>query len=514
MPRVAKTMTLPAPVKGWYVYDNLADMPAGTAYLLENAFPGADYVRVRGGTLAYATSMGSSVTVNSLMVWTDGTTERLFAAANQYIYNVTGGGAVGAAVVTGLTVDAPWEHCLYTTASGTTYLTCMNGADTGRLYDGSSWAALAWTGVTQENLICPWVYKNRIYAIEDGTLKTWYLTADAIAGAATVLPLGGVFQLGGKLIVGATWSVDAGSGMDDKMVFITSEGEVAIYEGEYPGATNWSLIGLYRIGRPLGRRCVMKAGGDLALLTEDGIIPLSKAIQLDRSALRDAAITKNIQPEFRRAVKLREGNEDGWQILQWPAESLFLICTPKVVERQGEQLVANTTTGAWCRYVGWDAACFVVYRGDLYFGTKDGRVMQAETGGRDDGAPYTSTVFWAYSALKAQTNRKQLKMARVNVQASFQPQHRVTIRTDYNYTVPDGPNTSAAPPAGALWGTAVWGIDLWPSVSTAVYAQWRAVTGMGSMIAPVYQVTLGTSENIDLRVTSIDLLFEVGEVLG
>jgi hypothetical protein len=105
-------------------------------------------------------------------------------------------------------------------------------------------------------------------------------------------------------------------------------------------------------------------------------------------------------------------------------------------------------------------------------------------------------------------------LARANVQSSFVPSGRFTIRKDYDFSIPSVPSSSAAPPQGAVWDTAVWDIDTWPSVTTSPYSQWKTVTGFGAMVSPVWQVTLGTAEEIDLRMTSIDLLYEVGEVVG
>ena len=48
---VESPAVLPAPTKGWYVGANLADAPAGTAYILDNMFPQLDYVRVRRGSI-------------------------------------------------------------------------------------------------------------------------------------------------------------------------------------------------------------------------------------------------------------------------------------------------------------------------------------------------------------------------------------------------------------------------------------------------------------------------------
>ncbi len=511
--RISGNATIPAPTKGWYVYDNLAAMPEGTAYLLENVFPSPDYVRVRGGASAYATGMGSSTSVESLLVYVSGSTEKMFACGNGSIWDVTAGGAVGAAAVSGLSGNR-WDAVNMTTSGGS-FLFALNGSDDGRLYDGASWATTSVTGIGENVCIAPAVYKNRIYFIQENTTNVWYLGVDSIGGAATQFALGGVFQLGGSVVAVATWSVDSGSGQDDKMVFISSEGEAAIYEGTFPGDTaTWGLIGVYYVGKPVGApRCVQKFGGDLGVLTELGIVPLSKAVNLDKAALSNAAITQAIAPEFRRIVNERR-TLDGWQMTSVPNEQMFILGIPKPAGTTPVQFVANMVSGAWCRFSGWDAASWATFGSELYWGSKDGRVFKGDTTGLDDTAPYTATIFPSFTDLGKPTLRKSVTLARANVQSSFVPSGRFTIRKDYDFSIPSVPSSSAAPPQGAVWDTAVWDIDTWPSVTTSPYSQWKTVTGFGAMVSPVWQVTLGTAEEIDLRMTSIDLLYEVGEVVG
>ena len=70
----------------------------------------------------------------------------------------------------------------------------------------------------------------RIFVKRD-SLKAYYLPVASIGGAAQDVSLSGVFQRGGKLLLGATWSLDSGDGMDDKCVFVSDRGEAAIYSG-------------------------------------------------------------------------------------------------------------------------------------------------------------------------------------------------------------------------------------------------------------------------------------------
>jgi hypothetical protein len=510
--QVTNSVNIPGPTKGWYVNDNLASMPPKTAYVLENFFPYEDYVKLRGGAASYATGMGGSNTVERLMVYHGGSTEKMFACAGGSIYDVTSGGAVGAAAVSGMS-NNKWDYVNFTTSGGS-YLLAVNGADDGRLYDGSSWAATAITGVTESTLFAVAAFKNRLYFVKNNSTSIWYLGTDAIAGAATEFPVGGVFPLGGTVVAIGTWSVDAGDGRDDRFVILTSEGEVAIYSGSYPGDTAWSLTGLYRVGKPVGSpRCMQKFGGDLGILCIDGIVPLSKVLQLDSAALIDTSITKPIAPEWRR---LMDGRSEltGWQMLVHGHQQWFIVNLPRPTGQPYYQLAANLVTGAWCRFKGWDANCWALLDNDIYYGTSDGRVMKADTGGQDDGAPYTGTAFFSFNDFKRATLRKSLRMGRVNMQSSFNPTIKLSPRFDYNYDLPSGPTASTAPTSGAVWDTATWDGSSWPAVTTMNYAKWVGQNGLGTMVAPVVQVTTGTSSDIDVRLTSVDLTYEVGGAFG
>jgi hypothetical protein len=193
---------------------------------------------------------------------------------------------------------------------------------------------------------------------------------------------------------------------------------------------------------------------------------------------------------------------------------MFVLNIPTPSGLTPTQFVANMVSGAWCRFTGWNAASFATFDSELYWGSKDGRVFKGDAGGLDDTAAYTATIFPSFTDLKNPTLRKAVTLARANVQSNFVPAGRFTIRKDYDFSVPNAPVSAPAPPLGAVWDTAIWDTSIWPSVTTSPYSQWRTVTCFGSMISPVWQVTVGTAEDIDCRMTSIDVLYEVGEVIG
>ncbi|HEY6019678.1 MAG TPA: hypothetical protein VIY48_07185, partial [Candidatus Paceibacterota bacterium] len=316
--QVSQVVSLSAPVGGWNARDSISSMPSKDAVILDNFFCLPTSVTVRNGMTQHVTGLPS--TVESLMVY-EGASTKMFAASGTAFYDVTSAGAVGAAVVSGLT-NARWNHVNFGNTGGRHFYAC-NGVDKPRYYDGTTWVAVdgastpAITGVTTTSLKNPAIWKRRLWFIESGTLAAWYLSVDAIAGAATKFDFGPVFQRGGTLVSIGTWTLDAGYGVDDHMVLITTEGEVAVYHGTDPtSVTTFALAGVYYMGSPIGSRCLHKMGGDLLVISRDGLMPLSKALMSSRVNTK-AALTDKIQSAISDAVT-SYGASFGWDFLLYP----------------------------------------------------------------------------------------------------------------------------------------------------------------------------------------------------
>ena len=123
----------------------------------------------------------------------------------------------------------------------------------------------------------------------------------SVAGTVATFDLASIAQKGGSLQAIGTWTRDGGDGSDDLAVFLTSEGEAIVYAGTNPGSADaWNLVGVFNIGRPIGRRCVEKVGADLIVTTENGFLPLSKILPLGLSA-PSAAISDKISGSSKRS---------------------------------------------------------------------------------------------------------------------------------------------------------------------------------------------------------------------
>ncbi len=193
-----------------------------------------------------------------------------------------------------------WQHANVTTAGGS-FLYLVNGQDRPQLYNGTTWTAIdgastpSITGVTTSNLVHVCVFKSRLYFVVKNSMQVVFLPVGQVGGAVGTLDMSAIFRDGGSIMACYTWTVDAGAGADDHFVVISTMGEVAIYRGSNPGAGgDFSIVGVFQLGKPLGRRCAEKYGGDLAVNTTEGVFPLGRGL-LSASVDRTVALTDKIQ---------------------------------------------------------------------------------------------------------------------------------------------------------------------------------------------------------------------------
>ena len=159
--------SIPAPIGGLNTRDAVDMMAEQDAIRLDNFFPGSTDVAVRNGYTSHVTGLPSSV--QSLMAYSSGATNKLFAASGANIYDVTSAGSVGGAVVTSLS-NAQFQHVNFT-ISGGGYLFIVNGADAPRHYNGSAWATPTLSGVTGTTLNNVTVFKETLFICINNSLS-------------------------------------------------------------------------------------------------------------------------------------------------------------------------------------------------------------------------------------------------------------------------------------------------------------------------------------------------------
>jgi hypothetical protein len=489
----------------------------GAAIRLRNFVPETDAVRVRKGFQQWAWDLNVDP-VETLMVYNSGSASKMFACGDDSIWDVTATGDVGtSAEVTGQT-EAYCSWINFTASGGTHYLVMVNGADNNQTYNGSAWATQSWTGVTDNDLIYIWSYKTRLWAIEKQSMNAYYGGVGAISGAFTKLELGAVFHKGGHLIAGGNWSVDSsvGLGQDELIVFVSSEGEVAVYVMDDPDdATTINLKGVYYVGRPLGQRCLANYGGDLLILTYSGLIPLSKVVNIDRGVQDVAAITAPIRKDF-AADAAAYGASEGWEVTIFPKSNIGVINVPVSVDVEYKQYVWNLLTGAFADWSGLPSKCFQVFGEDLYFGGISEIVYVAETGSADDTAAITAELVSTFSQMGYPARGKQMLDVKPIVESNQAIVGGVNILT--NYQNPDSiPETISGTIefSGFTWGVSNWGEDVWPGPE--ILEDWQTAGAYANAIALHYGVTIASEHpNTDLeyRLIGFNVLFQVGGILG
>lgn len=503
--QVSRAISLPIATGGWDASAPISDMPEDRAISLVNMFPKAGSVVTRKGWATHATGLGAAV--ESLLAWNGPASSKLFGAAGANIYEVSAAGAVGAAAVASLT-NARFQHVNFGTSGGN-FLWICNGADAPRHYDGTTWATPSITGITATQIINVTVHKRRLFFCLTGSLKFAYLSVESIAGAASLYDLAPIFDRGGYLMATGTWSTDGGAGPDDYAVFVTSEGQAAVYAGTDPSdATAWGLVGVYDVGQPIGRRCLMSYGSDLLMLSVHGAVSLSRVAARPKSDRQDASTTwtANIRDAYASASALYSTNY-GWQAIEHAATQSLIINVPTTTGTVSEQFVANSLTGAWTRYTGLNAICWATRGTSIYFGRPGGKVAVAFTTNTDDGVKIPWIYRGAFIPMSRDRAQAQMKMVRPSLRAAGGINANIAVNVDYRDDSPDSPVPSSATTAG-VWDTSLWNIAIWGS-GAAITDNWTTVLAFGR----TFSVHIIGQSNVETEILALNGLFERGRIL-
>lgn len=333
------------------------------------------------------------------------------------------------------------------------------------------------TGVNSTSLIYVTAFKSRLYFVQRDTLRCWYLPVQQIAGTAVLFDLSSIFKLGGKLVAMQSWNIDTVAGPNDYFAFLTDKGEVAVYQGYDPSQSGtWSLVGLFRIGRPAsGNRFLTKVGSDLYVVTVDGIVPLSKAMLTDRSQ-GNFQVSAKIDNILNNDVANYASNF-GWQIVLFPVGNKIIVNVPQVEDTVTYQYVCNTITGAWTIFSGWLSPCYEIMGDKLFFGTS-GKVVQADVGNADNNVAIVTDLKPAFSAFDAPAQNKQFTMARPVFSSSGDIGISSILNVDFRDVQPTAALNLPASANASFWNVALWNVSFW-SQSGVININWQSVAGIG-----------------------------------
>lgn len=521
---VGRLGAVSAPWRGWNTRDPLADMEPGYAPIFDNYVVEGGQPRVRRGWREWASGLPGRV--DGLLHFNGaGATEELFAVSDDSIFDITAGGAVGAAVVTGLT-SARMDFINFA-ASGGNYILCFNGEDTSQTYDGTDWDDWTATGITGD---IQWAgqMNGMLFCGRQDYLGFYHGAAGAIAGSFTPFPLQGVARRGGGVCAFATLSGDGGDGPQDLAVFITTEGEAIVYAGTDPASpTTWALVGRWALPRPLAapHRCVAPHGGDVLYLSDAGILPLSAFRSgADAATVIDkAALTRAIGETWRTTAS-ESRSASGWGIIPLARYSTVVANVPRG-SADALQIVTSDG-GAVSRWFGLPAAVWIeALGGRVFFGdaTADGgRVMLWGEDIDDDGDGIRSEAVTAFSMMRAPGRTKRALRVQPVVRDGLGTTAEVKVLTDWRVPVAqlEALGAGAAAPAlpaltGAgdylVWDTGLWDVGLWDGGANDVTLPYKTASAVGQALAVRLQMISGRSRPAWL---AANVIYDVGGPVG
>lgn len=500
---VARTHTAslhPASVGGLNYVDSYVAMPPKDALILDNIIPRSFGCELRDGYLETCTDLPAIGESFLPFYGVNEAQSKLFLACQDgSIYDVTSPSpgpwvpSVAPATqvhpgrFTGVNFVTAGQHFLCIGGAGAGYLTYsvtdgwvtrVEGAGAGEV----SFPVGSTMSIAEVDAVFTW--KNQLILVRAASTEVYVLPVNQVAGAAALFDFGPLFHYGGEVAVFASWTVDGGDGLDDKLVIVSSQGDTLIYGGDGVTAENFAIAGRWYIGQvPVGRRMIMSYAGDVALLSERGMTYLTELLRGEGFS-GAANVARKINPRLSKQVHETRG-QDYWELRYVPSDRLILVNAPLLGVSIDKQYVMDVNNPAWCTFTGMEMRTCEVFFDHLYFSDSLKRVLRALDGETDgalsNGTPGTSITAelqTSFQPLNGEPYRlNQFIQAFVSFIAPAAPKVRAQINSDWAFaSAPAVPGL--ATDTGARWDQAYWDQAVWTPESQTFKA-WFGVEGLG-----------------------------------
>jgi hypothetical protein len=284
------------------------------------------------------------------------------------------------------------------------YIFMFTPASAGSRYNvaAGTIGAMGFTGPAG-NLIQGSPYKTRLYAVENNTTLIWYGGVGAITGALTSFDVSQVLSDNANVFFVTGWTYNQGLTNDELFVIVSETGEVLVYAGDYPGASNWSLVGRTRIPKPNGRSAWYKLGQEVYIRTKRGVVPLHQVFSGAPADVDYYSVSRNLGQYLGDSTQPIAFNylDPFLYFMDAGAQNLFVL---------------NYERGAWSRFTfGFTLTQPMFAFNLLYLFDTNGAVYTI-------GDPYNTGVDPSYEFVSkskyfdfGSTNQKTLRMVRAMV---------------------------------------------------------------------------------------------------
>lgn len=531
----AQTVPVPSPSKGIIAVDNLYQSgPFGveSAIWLYNMIPGEYGCRVRPGSVEHAYNIldadGEPGQVRTLALYNstveEGDLDVHMAFTDAGIYDVSNGGDVSANLIFPWPTpggNAGWvSYVNYTNVNGDHFLLICDEVNGYYIYDGTDFTQGTFQGSPApdpEDLVQVTEWQGRIWFVERNSARAWYLNPLELTGNIAELDVGSRFLKGGHLVQNSAWTLDDGSGLDDRFVMISSSGDILVWKGLDPDlATDFELVGRWFVGEvPAGRRVMSEWGGDITILSSTGIVRLSNLMSDDISAIvKKSRVTYHISRYFRELFRASKSRY-GWAMELAASEGIALVTIPDFAIRDvnNTQIVLEANTGSWCMFRDLDMECMNESVLGFHFGTGDGRVMRLDGTSDDvsseniDAHPIEFSLLTHYSNFNAPGIWKRPQFIRPQWLSNVDPTYGIQVRFDF-----DIGELHITPIAGdadtSRWNFSNWDEAIWGGTAQN-YAEVVGSAGHGRNMA----IAIKGSTTSSLTYLGCDLMYDQGGML-
>jgi hypothetical protein len=249
---------------------------------------------------------------------------------------------------------------------------------------------------------------------------------------------------------------------------------------------------------------MMKYAGDVLIICQDGLAPLSKALMSSRVNSQEM-LTDKIQHVMSDYVT-NYGANFGWETQIFPKENMLVVNVP-TGSTTSYQLVMNTISGAWSRFLGMNATCWELHGDRLYFGTA-GTVCKAWDTNADAGTNINFEALQAFDYFGNSSQLKQVKMLRPIISTDGAPAILLGVNADFDNTTPTGVPTFT-PSTVAVWDVAIWDSGIWGG-DLKIKRDWQTAFAFGYCLGAHM---VGATASAKLHWASTDYLIENGSVL-
>ena len=369
---------------------------------------------------------------------------------------------------------------------------------------------------------------NHLYFADTTNLVLYYLPLSQKDGTLKQVTLNAVFRRGGEIRALASWTLDGGNGMDDKLVVFTTHGQCAIFGGLDPEADDWGLIGVFQFDAPMSKHSVVNYGGDLWVMTSTGLAPLSVLIRSETEKLNKAE--KGMVTPFRDMAR-KYAARPGWSLTLDSTSGRMICNLPMGAPREFKQLVRFMPDPVWATWRELNARCWTWLDSKLYFGTDDGIVYEcSEDYLADNIRPdpansalqlsdhITAVIRGAWSKYKS-PGIKKFNLLRVYAQSTGLPVRPfVDMAVNFVDKLPENQPDIVLPAPPTQWskpgsvagqpGFTPWGVP-WGSGKRPIIV-WGGVGREGNVGAPYVVVAVNGAT---YEVSGFDIVYEPGIVV-